>query len=75
MKEHIKIFTGTAILANRLSYLLYNMNIPSIIRDEKESGRLAGFGTYGDSSELLIFKSDLHKADKTVSSFLKEISE
>lgn len=75
MKEHIKIFTGTSVLTNRLNYLLDLSGITSLIKDEKESGRLAGFGTLGDSSELFIFQSDLEKATPIVEKFKKEISE
>ncbi|WP_198938399.1 putative signal transducing protein [Tenacibaculum holothuriorum] len=73
MKEHIKIFTGTSILVNRLAYLLDQINIPSIIKDDRESGRLAGFGTFGDSSELHIFNTDLEQATNVIENFQKEI--
>ena len=74
MTEHIKIYTGTSILANRLAFLLDQKGIPSIIKDDKESGRLAGFGTLGDSSEVHIFKSDTHEAEQIIQDFNKEIS-
>lgn len=73
MNEHIKVFTGTSILVNRLAYLLDEISIPSIIKNEKESGRLAGFGTLGDAVELHIFNSDLEKATDVIESFKKEI--
>ena len=75
MKEHIKIFTGTSILANRLAFLLDEEGIPSIIKDDQESGRLAGFGTLGDSTELFIFNFDNEKAEEVIKKFKKEISE
>ncbi|TYP97967.1 putative signal transducing protein [Tenacibaculum adriaticum] len=75
MKEHIKIYTGTSILANRLAFLLDEEDIPSIVKDDQESGRLAGFGTLGDSSELFIFNSDADKAKEVIKKFKKEISE
>ncbi len=74
MKEHIKIFVGTSILVNRLAQLLDDEDIPSIIKDDKESGRLAGFGTTGDSVELLIFNSDRERALPIVDKFKEEIS-
>ena len=73
MKEHIKIFTGTSILVNRLAYLLDQISIPSMIKDDKESGRLAGFGTFGDSAELHIFDSDFEGAKNVIENFRKEI--
>lgn len=75
MKAHVKVFTGTNILANRLSYLLDQIGIPTLIKDDKESGRLAGFGAFGDSAELFIYDSDLEKASSIIENFQKEISE
>ncbi|CAM1334918.1 DUF2007 domain-containing protein [Tenacibaculum aestuariivivum] len=74
MKEHIKIYTGTSILANRLAFLLDKDKIPTLIKDTKESGRLAGFGTTGDSCELFIYKSDYEAAKKTINNFKKELN-
>ncbi len=73
MKTHIKLFTGTSILVNRLAQLLEEQNIPSIIRNDEESGRLAGFGTFGDSVELLIFESDKEPALTILEEFRKEL--
>ncbi len=73
MKEHIKIFTGTSILVNRLAQLLDEKGIPTIIKDTKESGRLAGFGTTGSAVELLIFNSDKDKASPIIETFKKEV--
>lgn len=75
MKEHVLIFTGTAVLTNRLAFLLDEKGIPSIIKDSRESGRLAGFGTTGDAVELHIFNSDTEKASSIIEDFKKEISE
>jgi len=74
MRDHIKIYTGTSILINRLAFLLNEISIPSVIRDHPESGRLAGFGTLGYSSELFIFNSDIEKASGIIKKFKKEIS-
>lgn len=75
MKEYIKIFTGTSILTNRLAYLLDQVDIATLVKDSKESARLAGFGTTGSSVELFIFNSDLEKASPIIDNFKKEISE
>ncbi|WBX73179.1 DUF2007 domain-containing protein [Tenacibaculum pacificus] len=73
MKEHIKVYTGTSILANRLAFLLDEAKIPSLIKDSKESGRLAGFGSTGDSSELFIYKSDNERSKEIINNFKKEL--
>ncbi len=75
MKDYVKIFTGTAILVNRLAQLLDEKGISTIIKDEQESGRLAGFGTIGSAVELFVFNSDKDKALPIVEGFKKEISE
>lgn len=71
--EYIKIFTGSAILATRLKTLLDEAEIGSIIRDEMESGRLAGFGAPMNSSELFVLESDLEKARPVAENFQEEI--
>jgi hypothetical protein len=74
MKEHIKIYTGTTILTNRLAFLLDEAKIPTLIKDDKESGRLAGFGSIGASCELFIYKSDSEKANEIINNFKQELN-
>lgn len=74
-KEHIKVFTGTSILVNRLSYLLDQVKIPSLIKNHFDSARLGGFGLPMDSVELFIYKSDSEKATTIIENFQKEIAE
>ena len=74
MKEHIKIYTGTTILTNRLAFLLDEAKIATLIKDSHESGRLAGFGTTGDSCELFIYKSDYEASKEIISNFKKELN-
>lgn len=72
MKQHIKVYTGTAILVNRLAYLLEEQKIPSIIKNYSESARLAGFGTTGDSVELHVYDTDVSKAKAVFDIFKNE---
>ena len=74
-KEHIKAFTGTSILVNRLGYLLDQENIPSLVKNQHESARLGGFGSPMNSVELFIYKSDTEKAAVIIENFRKEIAE
>lgn len=74
-KEHIKIYSGTSVLVNRLNFLLDNANVPSLIKDHVNSSQLAGFGPLGSSIELFIYKSDLEKATPIIEEFQKEIAE
>ena len=75
MNMHIKVFSGSQILANRLSQLLDEIEVPYLIKDNKESGRLAGFGTLGNSVDVFIYESDLEKAQSTIDSFKEEIAQ
>ncbi len=61
-------------MVNRLAYLLDEINIPFIIKDHKESGRLAGFGAIEGSTELFVYNDDAKKASEIIKKFQKEIS-
>lgn len=74
MNEHVHMYTGTSILVNRLAFLLEEALIPSIVKNEVESGRLAGFGTTGDAVALYVFQSDVEKAMPVIENFKEEIS-
>jgi hypothetical protein len=74
-KEHIKIFSGTAMFVNRLSFLLDQASIASLIKDHVNSGTLAGFGSPNNNVELFIYNSDKEKATPIIEKFQKEIAE
>tara|TARA_R110002124_G_scaffold285984_1_gene465569 strand:+ start:763 stop:993 length:231 start_codon:yes stop_codon:yes gene_type:complete len=74
IKEHTKVFTGTSVLVNRLTFLLDNASIPSLTKDNVESAILGGFGTLPYSVELFIFNSDVEKATPIIEEFKKEIA-
>ncbi|WP_194852470.1 putative signal transducing protein [Nonlabens antarcticus] len=69
MEEYTKIYAGSSITISRLADLLDQENISSIIKDNVESGRLAGFGTSGDSVDLYVLNTHLPKAEKVLSNF------
>ena len=71
---HIKIFSETPIIINRLRSLLEEQNIGSLVKNQFESGRLAGFGAPMNAVDLFILNSDLEKASIIVDDFKKEIS-
>ncbi|WP_188598542.1 DUF2007 domain-containing protein [Polaribacter pacificus] len=73
--EHIKVFSDIRILATRLQSLLDDKGIPSMLKDNVESGRLGGFGTLQSSVDVLIYKKDLEQAQSIIENFQKEISE
>ncbi|MDO6675460.1 DUF2007 domain-containing protein [Tenacibaculum sp. 1_MG-2023] len=75
MNNHIKVFSGSQIFVSRLNQLLDEVEVPCLIKDNKESGRVAGFGTLGNSIDVFIYESDLEKAQDTIDSFKEEITE
>ena len=62
MKNHIKILTSDSITINRVASVLESENIKVLIKDQTESGRLAGFGVPDNSVELYVQEIDLQKA-------------
>ena len=74
-KEHVKVFSGESIMVNRLSFLLDEAMIPSLIKDNVNSATIAGFGALGNSIDLYIYNSDLEKATTVIENFKKEIAE
>ncbi|REH54700.1 putative signal transducing protein [Tenacibaculum gallaicum] len=73
MNKHIKIFSGSQIFVNRLSQLLNEIEVPYLVKDNKEAGRVAGFGTLGNSVDVFIYESDLEKAQSTIDDFKHQI--
>lgn len=71
MNEHVKILTDSAIVINRIVQLLDEEKIPSIVKDNVESARLAGFGTPSNDVELHVYKSDVNRAEMIIKSFQK----
>lgn len=74
MKEHVKIFTGNTITTNRLAFLLDEVGVATLIKDNQESARLAGFGSMGDAVELYVFEEDIDMVKPIIENFKKEIS-
>ena len=73
MNKHIKVFSGSQIFVNRLSQLLNEIEVPYLVKDNKEAGRVAGFGTLGNSVDVFIYESDLEKAQSTIDDFKHQI--
>ena len=62
MSEHIKLMTDSAIVINRKAQLLEEQGIASIVKNNTESARLAGFGSFSDDVELFVAETDVKKA-------------
>ena len=71
--NYIKIFTGNFIIVQRIVTALEDIGIIAVVKDESESGRLAGFGAaIQGQQEIHINKEELDKAVEIVESISKE---
>jgi hypothetical protein len=73
--KHIKLFTGSLIEIQRLQLDLDDSEIPSLVKNNFQSGLRAGF--YGGSPsqvELFIYEKDKEKAIPILKKFKKDIN-
>ena len=75
MESHyIKIFTGSFIIVQRITGKLKEIGISPVIKDETESGRLAGFGPpIPGQQEMFVHEDELDKATSIVQSALADM--
>ena len=75
MESHyIKIFTGNFMVVQRIISKLEEVGISPIIKDETESGRLAGFGPpIPGQQEMFVHEDELDKATPIVQSASAEM--
>ena len=68
----VLIYTGTELSTKFLKLDLQEANIDSILKNESESARLAGFGmdTF-NGCQLYIYQKDIEKSRPIVDAFLK----
>ena len=73
--KHIRFFTGSLIEIQRLQLDLYDCKIPSLVKNNFQSGIRSGF--YGGSPsqvELFIYEEDIEKATPILEKFKKLIN-
>jgi len=57
------IFKGNFLIAQQITEALKEININAIVKDESESSRLAGFGTFNQGyQEILVHNSEYEKS-------------
>jgi hypothetical protein len=71
MKEHVRILTDSAILINRIAQILNENKITSLVKDDVESARLAGFGIPLNEVQLYVYESDEDEANRIIKSILE----
>lgn len=61
--NYTKIYTGNFIIVQQILQRLEKIGIRAIIKDESESGRLAGFGSpIPGQQEVFVHENELDKA-------------
>lgn len=74
--NYIKIFTGSFIIVQRMVDNLKNIGINAIVKDETESGRLAGFGaSISGQQEVFVNKDELDKAIPIIEEIIAKIKD
>jgi hypothetical protein len=72
MNEHVKVLTNSSIVINKIVQLLAEKNIQSLVKDNVESSKLAGFGTSYFDVDLYVEKEDAEKAKEIIKATLEE---
>lgn len=73
--NYINIFTGSSIIANQIVNALHEVNISPIVKDETESGRLAGFGgTIAGNQELFVHLDEASKAKEIIETITAKLT-
>ncbi len=77
METHYsKIYSGNFIIVQRMASLLEAIGISPVIKDESESGRLAGFGSSAQGlQDLFVHNDELDKATPIIKNALAEIDQ
>ncbi len=74
MSNYIRVFSGNFIEVQRIFNELQNLNICAIIKDESESGRLAGFGaSIQGLQEILVHKEELERTIPIIKNLTSEL--
>ncbi len=72
--NYIKVFSGSFIIVQLALDRLESAGIHAIIKDESESGRLAGFGSsIQNYQELFVNKEELDQARPIIASVKEEL--
>lgn len=69
----MKVFSGSEVLALALKEKIEAAGVDTIIKDNIQSARLAGFGSSGSAVELFIQETDFAKANPVIEEFRMSI--
>ena len=69
----MKVFSGSEILAMALKEKIEAIGVDTVLKNNIQSARLAGFGTMGQAVELFIQETDFSKANPVIEEFRMSI--
>ncbi|MEC3908709.1 DUF2007 domain-containing protein [Tamlana sp. 2201CG12-4] len=76
MSNYVKVFTGNFIEVQRIFNELEKLGVCAVIKDESESGRLAGFGSSIQGfQEIHVHKDELNKTQSLLKKITTELQE
>ena len=65
----MKVFSGSEILALALQEKIEEAGVDTVLKNNIQSARLAGFGSSGQAVELFIQETDFAKANPVIEGF------
>ena len=65
----MKVFSGSEILAMALKEKIEEVGVDTILKNNIQSARLAGFGNLDQAVELFIQETDFSKANPVIEEF------
>ncbi|ESU26345.1 hypothetical protein FLJC2902T_28280 [Flavobacterium limnosediminis JC2902] len=69
----MKVFSGSEILALALQAKIEEAGVETLLKNNIQSAKLAGFGTSGSAVELFIQETDFAKANPVIEEFRMNI--
>jgi hypothetical protein len=69
----MKVFSGSEILALALQAKIEEAGVETVIKNNIQSAKLAGFGTSSQAVELFIQETDFSKANPVIEEFRMNI--
>ena len=69
----MKVFSGSEILAMALKEKIEAIGVDTVLKNNIQSARLAGFGIMGQAVELFIQETDFSKANPVIEEFRMSI--
>ena len=69
----MKVFSGSEILAQALQVKFEEANVATNLKNKRQAGRLAGFGTADQAVEVFIQETDFAKANPVIEEFRMSI--